>query len=146
MNWKKFTASNSRPTAVTYPDLPDDITWFRLVLGIIYGITLGCREISGENMKGSVGVLFGLNVIIFIPVLYLNFFLNANTDTYKNLNFAGVSNSLALLLLIWTIVFTYLHENELQQLSDMTTKILLNTGVNTGEETGGVALENEREF
>ena len=71
------------------------------------------RETSDQkNIGGSIGIIFGMNVITFFPVLYLKYYLNANTESYKNLNFAGIPNALALMILVWTLFFTALHEKE----------------------------------
>mmetsp|Transcript_16449 Transcript_16449/g.24611 ORF Transcript_16449/g.24611 Transcript_16449/m.24611 type:complete len:151 (-) Transcript_16449:40-492(-) len=113
MSWKKFTAYKSSPSVDTYPSLPDAITWMRLFLGLTYGLSLGYRESTCDSsLEGAIGLIMGLNVIVFLPILYLNFFLNAQTDSYKALNFQGSPNALALMMLIWTIFFTMLHENE----------------------------------
>jgi len=81
--------------------------------GLAYGLSLGYREsICDSSLEGTIGLIMGLNVIVFLPILYLNFFLNAQTDSYKALNFQGSPNAMALMMLIWTIFFTMLHENE----------------------------------
>jgi hypothetical protein len=33
MSWKKFVTFNSAPSVNTHPELPEQITWFRLFLG-----------------------------------------------------------------------------------------------------------------
>jgi|AntRauTorckE5430_2_1112549.scaffolds.fasta_scaffold00742_1 hypothetical protein len=81
--------------------------------GLAYGISLGYREITFDaTLGGSIGLIMGLNVIIFVPIVYLNYYLYAETSTYKALNFQGSPNALALMILIWTIFVTMLHENE----------------------------------
>jgi len=120
MTWNKFTASGSAsgssPNSTTYPDLPDDVTWLRIIIGLAYGVSLGIRE-GSEKVSGQVGVLFGLNLITFLPILYINLFLNANTDTFKtNLNFVGTMNGMAAMILAWTLFFTAQHEGELEEL------------------------------
>mmetsp|Transcript_16334 Transcript_16334/g.19960 ORF Transcript_16334/g.19960 Transcript_16334/m.19960 type:complete len:156 (+) Transcript_16334:160-627(+) len=119
MSWKKFTAFNSSPTASSYPDLPQSITYLRLFLGLAYGISLGFREnIPGTHLNGSIGIIFGLNVVTFLPILYMSFYLNVDTDTYKGLNFAGTFNGMAVMTLVWVIFFTMLHEEEEKILID----------------------------
>jgi len=113
MTWKKFIAYKSSPSVETYSTLPGDITWMRLFLGLAYGITLGYREsIFDATLRGSTGLIMGLNVIVFVPIVYLKIYLNAQTDTYKALNFQGIPNAFAFMMLIWTIFVTMLHENE----------------------------------
>ena len=64
------------------------------------------------NINGGAGLIFGLNIITFIPIIYMNYYLNVDTDTFKGVTFAGVANALALMLLVWIIFFTMLHEDE----------------------------------
>ena len=61
--WSKFFAINSKPTSATFPELPDMIMWLRMGLGLAYGLSLGMRD-----SVGGVGIIFGLNVIIFVWV------------------------------------------------------------------------------
>ena len=97
---KKFVSINSKPNQDTFPELPDVIVWFRFALALLYGSFLGLSNHS----KGAAGILFGLNFISFIPVLYCNFILGADSDSYgSKLYFSGVLNSLALMLLIWIL-------------------------------------------
>eukprot|EP00550_Attheya_septentrionalis_P009746 CAMPEP_0198282020 /NCGR_PEP_ID=MMETSP1449-20131203/1895_1 /TAXON_ID=420275 /ORGANISM="Attheya septentrionalis, Strain CCMP2084" /LENGTH=155 /DNA_ID=CAMNT_0043978089 /DNA_START=161 /DNA_END=628 /DNA_ORIENTATION=- len=110
--WEKLKAFNSAPSSETFPELPEMITCLRLVLGACYGISLGMR-----GTAGGMGVLFGLNVITFLPIVYMSSFLNVQTDSYASINFAGVPNALALMLLIWIIFFTMAHEEEESLLS-----------------------------
>mmetsp|Transcript_15429 Transcript_15429/g.22602 ORF Transcript_15429/g.22602 Transcript_15429/m.22602 type:complete len:157 (-) Transcript_15429:158-628(-) len=127
MTWKKFTAYNSSPTVATYPELPENITILRLFLGLAYGISLGFRESSNDvTLKGAMGVIFGLNVITFLPIIYMNFYLNAATDTYKHLNFAGVQNALAVMMLLWIICFTMIHEGMENELKSALVKGMVN--------------------
>ena len=60
--------------------------------------------------------MFGLNVITFFPIIYLNLYLNAQQDTYKSsggsLNFVGVQNAFALMMLLWITFYTMVHEEE----------------------------------
>ena len=53
-----------------------------------------------------------MNIVMFLPVIWLNYFLNAKTDSYKNLNFQGAPNALAMMMLIWIISFTAAHEED----------------------------------
>lgn len=98
MSWKKFVTFNSAPSVTTYPELPDQIIWFRLFLGkrykqkcigvqhetfqmyfdsfdhiclgLLYGISLGFRESAKEvKLKGGSGIIFGLNAILFLVSL-----------------------------------------------------------------------------
>jgi len=113
MSLNKFLAFNSKPTIKSYSNLPQHITYLRLFLGFMYGLSLSFREnIPTMNINGGAGLIFGLNIITFIPIIYMNYYLNVDTDTFKGVTFAGVANALALMLLVWIIFFTMLHEDE----------------------------------
>jgi len=106
----------------------------RFLLGAAFGLSLGLRN----ETNGLKGVLYGINVIVFgtficrdmsvlnafsnftcdtslypVPIIWLKNFLEADTDSYnQSLNSIGVSNALALCLLVWITVFTMFHEEE----------------------------------
>ncbi|KAL7492264.1 hypothetical protein ACHAWT_001419 [Skeletonema menzelii] len=105
---KKACKFASRPDASTFPELITLVTWLRIIIGAMYGVSLGIRN---EN-RGLVGLTLGLNVIAFAPMLYFNGYLMANVDSYKNLRFVGVVNGLAIMLLIWITFFTWAHSEE----------------------------------
>ena len=105
---KKACKFGSKPDESTFPELVPLVTWLRLIIGAIYGVSLGIRN---EN-RGLVGLTLGLNVIAFGPMLYFNGFLMAKVDSYKNLRFVGVVNGLAIMLLIWITFFTWAHSEE----------------------------------
>ena len=135
MTWKAFTTFQSSPTSSSFPNLPDYIIWLRIVLGVAYGISLGYREgastsdevFQPQHINGAIGILFGLNIITFVPTIYMNFYLNAETDTYKNLNFAGVTNGIAIMVLVWLTFFTMLHEKEESVLAEAFTTVIKET-------------------
>lgn len=113
MSWKSFTEFKSKPSIDVYPNLPDHITWTRLFLGLSYGTLLGFIESKqNTNLQGVAGIISGLLVIIFLPMGYINLYLTAQTETYKNLYIQGVNNGLALMLLIWITAFTIIHNEE----------------------------------
>ena len=96
---------HSKPDATTVPELPTITTWIRFVIGGLYGVSLGLRD-----QRGLAGVLFGLNAIAFLPQFWFNTYLGANIESYKSLNFVGVANAFALMLLVWISIFTIRHE------------------------------------
>jgi len=120
MSWKKFTAFQSAPNAKSYPDLPEHITFFRLTLGLLCGLYFSFREYqqvyspnTTYKMSGFVGIVVSLNLIMFIPIMFVNFYLNADLDSFKGrLNFAGWINGVSLAMLIWILAFTWVHEKE----------------------------------
>jgi hypothetical protein len=105
---QKACKFGSKPDASTFPELTTVVTWIRLIIGAIYGVSLGIRN---EN-RGLVGATLGLNVIAFGPMLYFNGYLRAYVDSYKNLRFVGVVNGLSIMLLIWITFFTWKHSEE----------------------------------
>ena len=115
--------------------------------GFVYGISLGFRESSQDpSIQGAMGIIFGVNVIMFLPIIYLNFYLNAEIDSYKGLNFAGVQNGLALMMLIWIIFFTMLHEEEEMALNAAVVQSVVKAAVGEDDnvaETGEVVEDSE---
>ena len=109
-------------------------------IGLAYGVSLGYRESSDDQtLKGTIGLIFGLNVIAFLPIIYLNLYLNANIESYKGLNFVGVQNALALMMLVWIIFFTMIHEEE-----EIAFNALIQTVVKTVvNEAGGEGSEGD---
>jgi hypothetical protein len=113
----KFLAINSKPTTQTFPELPAVILWFRFTLAVLYGTYLGvtsARRNSGANL------LFGFNFIVFVPSVYCSTFLAADQASYENkLLFSGVLSSTALMLLIWTYLYTSDHDSDAQALASI---------------------------
>uniref|UniRef100_A0A7S0F4L3 Uncharacterized protein n=1 Tax=Craspedostauros australis TaxID=1486917 RepID=A0A7S0F4L3_9STRA len=106
----KFLSINSKPTAETFPELPDMIIWFRCFLAIFYGAYLGLMRTSTSHASG---IIFGLNVITFVPYVYCQTFLGVADESYGNkILFGGVFNALALMLLVWTYFYTTEHATE----------------------------------
>jgi hypothetical protein len=98
----------SRPTPETFPELPTCIVWVRGGLALLL-LLLKPRE-------GATSVLLGLNVITFVPILWCQLYLLADTQQYQNLNFAGVPNALALYILVWIYLYSSTHANVLEDL------------------------------
>lgn len=113
----KFLAINSKPTKDTFPELPDVIVWFRFALAVGYGTFLGLND---THRSGGANVIFGLNFVAFLPILYCSTYLGANQESYDNkLLFAGVINSVALMLLIWVYLYTSNHESDLAAMASI---------------------------
>ena len=104
----KFASIGSKPTPESFPELIDCVIWLRFLLAVSYGLYLG-------STVGAVHVLFGLNLVTFLPILYCQLILVADMDAFKSIHFAGVPNALALLILMWTLGFTrHFSEQELK--------------------------------
>mmetsp|Transcript_6867 Transcript_6867/g.16905 ORF Transcript_6867/g.16905 Transcript_6867/m.16905 type:complete len:85 (+) Transcript_6867:326-580(+) len=83
-----------------------------------------------------------------MPMFWFNSYLDANIESYKSLNFAGVANAFALMLLIWIAIFTMQHEEAesslgkiLSELSDATT--IATEGEGTIDSTVPSGMEDE---
>ena len=119
-SWSRFTAFQSAPNVKSYPNLPEHIIYFRLVLGLLCGLYFAFREyqqVYNPNttyiMSGFVGIVASLNFVMFIPVMFVNFYLNADLDSFKGrLNFTGLINGVSLAILIWILAFTWVHDKE----------------------------------
>lgn len=125
---------HSKPDATTVPELPIITTWIRFIIGALYGISLGVRN----ETNGLTGVLFGLNVITFVPMVWFNSYLDANIESYKALNFVGVPNAFALMLLIWIAIFTMQHEEAESSLGKIISELSVSDATTItpgGEET-----------
>ena len=96
---KKLVAFGSKPNQKTFPELVDVIIWTRCAIAIFYAIHF-------RERMGGIGVLFALNSITFIPFLYCSVVLGVDSDSYDNLLFAGITNCLALFLLVWICLCT----------------------------------------
>lgn len=116
----KCLAFNSKPTKETFPELPDVILWLRFILALAYGVWLGFNPM---NRAGAANLMFGMNIITFFPVVYCSLFLGADQVSYDNKIFStGVLSSLALMLLIWTYMYTLQHESDTHALMTILAK------------------------
>jgi hypothetical protein len=104
----KFFAIGSKPNPTTFPELPDCVLWLRCTLAVGYGIYLGARP-------GAVNLLFGLNVVTFLPIMYCQLLLLADMDSYTeptSLHFVGVVQAVGIVMLVWIFGFTQAHAAE----------------------------------
>ncbi|KAL7544000.1 hypothetical protein ACHAXR_013429 [Thalassiosira sp. AJA248-18] len=124
----------SKPDATTVPELPAITTWARFLLGASCGISLGLRN----EKRGLAGVLFGLNVVTFLPMFWFNSYLDANIESYKSLNFAGVAPAFALMLLVWISFFTLENEHAESNLG----KVLADAAISVVTAGGGEPVES----
>jgi hypothetical protein len=130
----KFLAVNSKPTKETFPELPDVLIWFRCLLAVLYGTYLG---FTPGRSNGGVNVLLGFNFITFVPVLYCSTFLGADQASYDNkILLSGVLSSGALMLLIWTYLYTLEHEADAQMLAS-----ILSSAVGAADESSASIVD-----
>ena len=134
----KCTSRHSQPNSTTFPDLPAIITWIRFLLGGLYGLSLGLRA----ETRGMVGALFGLNVIAFLPMFWFNSYLGADVDSYKSLNFVGVLNGFAFMILVWVVLFTWEHGEEEVSLGKVIGEVVKRSAVSDSNE-GHIGMEEE---
>ena len=85
----------------------------------------------------------------------MNFYLNVDTDTYQGVNFAGVANGMALMVLTWMVFFTMLHEDEEKIFTDALLKVMMdgndgagnnNINMSAADEINSGTLVEESEF
>mmetsp|Transcript_6823 Transcript_6823/g.11917 ORF Transcript_6823/g.11917 Transcript_6823/m.11917 type:complete len:164 (-) Transcript_6823:61-552(-) len=131
---KKFFSYNSKPTAETFPELPDAVVWFRFVLAILYGSYLGLAQV-----RGGTNVIFATNIILFLPTLYCQLILAADTDSYPSLNFVGVVHAVALMLLIWIYFYSMSFADEEAKLAAAASTIMAMAGGTGGDGVVGEA-------
>jgi hypothetical protein len=141
--WAKAIAFNSQPTETTFPELPQVLIWLRFVLGLLYGIFLGCKDIHSAVM-----ILQLVNLIIFVPVMYTKLYLGVNGDAFgTSILSSGTINAIALCLLVWITIFTYNHEAEETHLKDILHKVSSSSDPPGGDassmDTSGTAAESE---
>ena len=134
----KFLSPGSKPTAESFPELPDCITWMRFFLAINYGIYMGLTEVTNE--RGAVPLLMGLNFVAFAPMLYASVLLQADNESYAGkLLFVGLPNAMSLVVLIWIYYYTLIHEEEEASLTRMLEVVKLSQG--TGDESSGDPMD-----
>lgn len=67
-------------------------------------------------------------------MFWFNSYLDANIDSYKSLNFVGVTNAFALMLLVWITLFTMWHEDAEISLGKVISDVAI-ASVGGGEES-----------
>ena len=141
---QKALTINSQPTEATFPELPYVIIWMRFIIAVIYGTTLGIR-----NIRGSIMILNTINLVTFIPYMYCRFYLNVITmEQYSShqLLFVGVLPAVALALLIWIYYFTLHHEMEMELLTKLILESTTNaTTVFTSNSTSSSTLSSDND-
>ena len=75
-----------------------------------------------------------------MPIIWFNSCLDANIDSYKSLNFVGVPNAFAFMLLVWIVIFTMNHEEAVESLGKVVSDAVMEAvaGEPAGEQTGSV--------
>ena len=116
-NLKQFFTYGSSPTKNSFPELPNYVTWFRLIIATLYALHLGAT-----NQYGGIGLFLGLSIITLFPLSFVDLYLKGKADSYDKLTFVGVPNSLALLALVWIGIWTLNHP-ELE--SNLSSKLVL---------------------
>ncbi|KAL7485185.1 hypothetical protein ACHAW6_010786 [Cyclotella cf. meneghiniana] len=135
----KCKAYHSQPNATTFPELPTVTTWMRFLLGGLYGVSLGLRD----ETRGVIGALFGLNVITFLPMFWFNSYLDADIDSYKSLNFVGVANAFAFMMLIWILLFTWEHGEEEISLGKVISEVVQSSAGERGAYENVLSAESD---
>ncbi|CAB9511460.1 expressed unknown protein [Seminavis robusta] len=110
----KFVSFGSKPTAETFPELPDCLIWLRFVLAVSYGVFyMASSAAATDNNQGIIPLFTALNFVCFMPMIYCSLVLQADSESYKgSLVFSGVMNAMALVALIWIYFYTLNHPEE----------------------------------
>ena len=103
----KLVAVGSKPTPESFPELLDCVIWIRFFLASSFGLYLGLTAAAGGAY-----LVYGLNIITFIPILYCQMILLTDMDSYKDLLFAGVFNAMGMLLLTWIFGYSQFFSSE----------------------------------
>ncbi len=74
-------------------------------------------------------------------MFWFNKFLDAQIDSYKSLNFAGVVTSFCLILLVWRIFFTVAHSEEEASLAKAISDAAKISGGFATSEVGGDVID-----
>jgi hypothetical protein len=129
----KFFDVGSKPNLETFPELPQVVIWLRAILGLAFGAYMGLVA-----KKGAVGLILGLNVITFIPTIYCKTMLLADVESYgMSLQFGGVTNALALGVLVWIYGYTWRHSDAESKLGHVAAAIRAAARATGGMEEGG---------
>ncbi|KAL3809500.1 hypothetical protein ACHAXA_009736 [Cyclostephanos tholiformis] len=94
-------------------------------MGALFGISCGIRN----ETKGFIGAMFGLNLVMFAPIVWYTSWLDADVRSYKSLQFVGVPNAFALMLLVWIAIFTTTHEEAEKSLGRAISDAIMMTSV-----------------
>mmetsp|Transcript_16873 Transcript_16873/g.38694 ORF Transcript_16873/g.38694 Transcript_16873/m.38694 type:complete len:156 (-) Transcript_16873:191-658(-) len=141
--FKKFLSPNSKPTMETFPELVDCIIWLRFVLAIFFGIWIG----NETPNRGGANIMFGLNFIAFVPILYCQTFLGTEQDSYgSKLLFAGVVQALGLSMLIWIYFYTDQHPEDKNVFSAAYSKLVTEEVVISSVTGDAPEVPDESEF
>ena len=112
---KKALAMNSKPTEESFPELPEVLIWQRFLFGVLYGFYLGLN-----GVRSGVMPLQALNLICFVPLVYVRLFLGADSETFvSQALFSGTFQAVAICLLIWIYFFTADHPDDEAKLSTL---------------------------
>jgi uncharacterized membrane protein len=110
-----------KPTPAKFPELPNVIIWFRFILALCCGLYIGLAH----NDRGSVNLLYALNLVTFVPVFYATSYLGASLEEFGNkVIFGGAFQSLALVVLIWIYLYTMEHAEDKAAFASMLNKVM----------------------
>jgi hypothetical protein len=130
----KFVAINSKPTTETFPELPNLIFWFRFILAIFYGTYMGLGSVQRSS---AASLMFGFNFIVFVPSMYCTTFLGAEQGSHDGkILYSGVLSGTALMLLIWTYIYTLQHDADAQALASILANSIMGETTLLGSEDG----------
>jgi hypothetical protein len=81
-----------------------------------------------KNSRGGANLMFALNVITFVPILYTTTYLGANQEAFgTKLLFGGVVQGFALSMLIWIYFFTEFHADDEAAFVSVFSNLMMNS-------------------
>lgn len=126
-----------------FPELVDCIIWLRFALAVFFGLWIG----NESPNRGGANIMFGLNFIAFVPILYCQTFLVVDQESYgTKLLFSGIAQGLALAMLIWIYCYTSQHQEDEAIFASAYSKLMSAEEVVsavTGDAAAGVPDESE---
>lgn len=76
-------------------------------------------------------------------MFWFNSYLDANIDSYKSLNFVGVANAFAFMMLIWILLFTWEHGEEEISLGKVISEVVQSSAGESGANENVLTAESD---
>lgn len=76
-------------------------------------------------------------------MFWFNSYLDADIDSYKSLNFVGVANAFAFMMLIWILLFTWEHGEEEISLGKVILEVVQSSAGESGANENVLTAESD---
>jgi hypothetical protein len=146
---KRSLAPNSKPTEITFPELPTVLYWFRAAMGALVGVYIGITgnhndSSSDGSHSGTAKLLQSFNLVCFVPAMYVYLFLGVQQHFggLGKIMLTGTVPAMALCVLIWISCFTAAHEREVQLLNAML-KVVETVNATAAADVNATLIDNE---